>query len=84
MIFSKILKNKSFLVYGLGVTGISAIKFLKRIGVKSIFIWDDNSETRKKYNLKYKEKNIKKRFSDVDYIVLSPGISLLKSKKKIP
>ena len=30
MIFSKILKNKSFLVYGLGVTGISAIKFLKR------------------------------------------------------
>ena len=82
MIFSKILKNKSFLVYGLGVTGISAIKFLKRIGVKSIFIWDDNSETRKKYNLKYKEKNIKKGFSDVDYIVLSPGISLLKSKKK--
>ena len=82
MIFSKILKNKSFLVYGLGVTGISAIKFLKSIGVKSILIWDDNSETRKKYNLKYKEKNIKKGFSDVDYIVLSPGISLLKSKKK--
>ena len=26
--------------------------------VKNIFIWDDNSETRKKYNLKYKEKNI--------------------------
>ena len=82
MIFSKILKNKSFLVYGLGLTGISAIKFLKKIGVKNIFIWDDNSETRKKYNLKYKEKNIKKRFSDVDYIVLSPGISLIKSKKK--
>ena len=82
MIFSNILKNKSFLVYGLGLTGISAIKFLKKIGVKNIFIWDDNSETRKKYNLKYKEKNIKKRFSDVDYIVLSPGISLIKSKKK--
>ena len=65
MIFSKILKNKSFLVYGLGLTGISAIKFLKKIGVKNIFIWDDNSETRKKYNLKYKKKNIKKRFSDV-------------------
>ena len=82
MIFSKILKNKSFLVYGLGLTGISAIKFLKKIGVKKISIWDDNSETRKKYNLKYKEKNIKKRFFDVDYIVLSPGISLIKSKKK--
>ena len=80
MIFSKILKNKSFLVYGLGLTGISAIKFLKKIGAKNIFIWDDNSETRKKYNLKYKEKNIKKRFSDGDYIVLSPGISLIKSK----
>ena len=82
MIFSKILKNKSFLVYGLGLTGISAIKFLKKIGVKKISIWDDNLETRKKFNLKYKEKNIKKRFSDVDYIVLSPGISLIKSKKK--
>ena len=52
MIFSKILKNKSFLVYGLGLTGISAIKFLKKIGVKNIFIWDDNSETRKKYKKK--------------------------------
>ena len=82
MIFRKILKNKSFLVYGLGLTGISAIKFLKKIGVKNIFTWDDNLETRKKYNLNYKEKNIKKRFSDVDYIVLSPGISLIKSKKK--
>ena len=82
MIFSKILKNKSFLVYGLGLTGISAIKFLKKIGVKNIFIWDDNSETRKKYNLKYKEKNINKRFFNVDYIVLSPGISLMKSKRK--
>ena len=82
MIFSNILKNKSFLVYGLGLTGISAIKFLKKIGVKNIFIWDDNIETRKKYNLKYKENNIKKRFSDVDYIVLSPGISFIKSKKK--
>ena len=61
MIFSKILKNKSFLVYGLGLTGISAIKFLKKIGVKKISIWDDNLETRKKFNLKYKEKNIKKK-----------------------
>ena len=82
MIFSKILKNKSFLVYGLGLTGISAIKFLKKIGVKKISIWDDNLETRKKFNLKYKEKNINKKFFDVDYIVLSPGISLIKSKKK--
>ena len=82
MIFSKILKNKSFLVYGLGLTGISAIKFLKKIGVKNIFLWDDSTEIRKKYNLKDKEKNIKKRFFDVDYIVLSPGISLIKSEKK--
>ena len=62
MIFSKILKNKSFLVYGLGLTGISAIKFLKKIGVKNIFLWDDSTEIRKKYNLKDKEKNIKKDF----------------------
>ncbi len=50
--------------------------------MKKISIWDDNLETRKKFNLKHKEKNIKKKFFDVDYIILSPGISLIKSKKK--
>ena len=36
---------------------------------------------RKKYSLKI-TKNLKSRFKVVDYIVLSPGISLKKSKYK--
>ena len=82
MIFKQILKNKSFLVYGLGLTGQSVIKFLKKTKVKNICLWDDNINLRKKFNLKENNNSIKKKFSDVDYIILSPGISLRKSNKK--
>ena len=51
MIFKQILKNKSFLVYGLGLTGQSVIKFLKKTKVKKIYIWEDNINLRKKFNL---------------------------------
>ena len=44
-------------------------------------VWDDNAKLRKKYSLKI-TKNLKSRFKVVDYIVLSPGISLKKSKYK--
>ena len=82
MIFKQILKNKSFLVYGLGLTGQSVIKFLKKTKVKNIYLWDDNINLRKKFNLRENNYSIKKKFSEVDYIVLSPGISLRKSNKK--
>ncbi len=82
MIFSKILKNKSFLVYGLSLTGLSVVKFLKKANAKKIFLWDDNIKQRRKYNLKLNDNSIKNKFSEVDYIILSPGISLGKSKKK--
>ena len=38
MIFKKILKNKSFLVYGLSLTGLSVVKFLKKSYAKGIEI----------------------------------------------
>ena len=82
MIFGKILKNKSFLVYGLSLTGLSVVKFLKKANAKKIFLWDDNIKQRRKYNLKLNDNSIKNKFSEVDYIILSPGISLGKSKKK--
>ena len=82
MIFKQILKNKSFLVYGLGLTGQSVIKFLKKTKVKSIFLWDDNINLRKKFNLRDNNHSINKKFLEVDYIILSPGISLRKSNKK--
>ena len=82
MIFKHILKNKSFLVYGLGLTGRSVLKFLKKAKAKNIYLWDDNISLRKKFNLRENNHSIKRKFSEVDYIVLSPGISLRKSNKK--
>ena len=82
MIFKKILKNKSFLVYGLSLTGLSVVKFLKKSYAKNIFLWDDNINQRKRFNLKENDNSIKKKFSDADYIILSPGISINNSKKK--
>ena len=82
MIFKQILKNKSFLVYGLGLTGQSVIKFLKKTKAKNVYLWDDDINFRKKFNSRENNKSIKKKFSEVDYIVLSPGISIRKSNKK--
>ena len=40
-------------------------------------MWDDNP---KKILKNYKTSNLKKTLNNVDYIVLSPGISLIKKK----
>ena len=71
------LKELSFLVYGLGLSGISVIRFFKKNKIKKFEVWDD----KEKYLLKkYRSKNLKKTLSRVNYIVLSPGVSLLKNK----
>ena len=48
------LKNKTFAIYGMGLTGISVKKFLNKNGVKKYFIWDDTiykKDFKKKKNL---------------------------------
>ena len=35
------LNNMSFAVYGMGLTGKSVIKFLRKKKVKKYYIWDD-------------------------------------------
>ena len=70
-------KELSFLVYGLGLSGKSVIKYFKKNQIENFKIWDDNS---KKILRKYKPKNLIKTLKEVDYIVLSPGISLNKNK----
>ncbi len=82
MIFKRILKDKNFLIYGLGLTGESVLKFLKKSEAKNIFLWDDDSRLRKKFNIKDNKNNLKKNAIQSDYIVLSPGISLLKCKHR--
>ena len=72
------LKERSFLVYGLGSTGISVIKFFNKNKIKNFKIWDDNKKIKYK---KFKTKNLAQTLNHVDYIVLSPGISLIKNKK---
>ena len=71
-------QNKSFAIYGLGLTGKSVIKFLKKNKVKKIFTWDDYKT---KTNFKLRKK-FKKNLNIVDFIVVSPGINIQKSKFK--
>ncbi len=79
MISKKHLKNLSFLIYGLGLTGQSVVNFFVKNNVRNFKVWDDYNK-----NL-YKNKrtsNLVKSLHNVDYIILSPGVSLMKSKNK--
>ena len=71
------LKELSFLVYGLGISGSSVITFFKKNKIKNYKVWDDNKKDILK---KYRTKNLTKTLNEVDYIVLAPGISLTKKK----
>ena len=77
----KNFKNLSFFIYGLGSTGLSSINYLKRKKIKNYFVWDDKLKLRNKFSSKI-SLNLRKNLDEVDYIILSPGISLNKSKYK--
>ena len=82
MLSQNILKSKNFLIYGLGLTGQSVCQFLKKSRTKNIFLWDDNRNLRKKFKIKENSRVLKKKINEADFIILSPGISLRKSKYK--
>ena len=73
-------KKISFLVYGLGLSGQSTVKYLKNKNF-NYHVWDDNIILRNKFKNK-KVLNLLKSLKNVDFIVLSPGISLKKTKYK--
>ena len=73
------LKKFSFLIYGLGSTGYSVINYFKKRKIYNFSVWDDNTTKRKKFSLK-STSNLRKTLEEVDYIILSPGISLKKKK----
>ena len=72
------LKELSFLVYGLGLSGLSVIRYFKKNKVKNFKVWDDK---KKRLFKNYRPKNLDKSLSQVDYIILSPGVSLIKNKR---
>ncbi len=74
-------KKASFLIYGLGSTGISVVKYFKKKKIKNFYVWDDSLKLRRKFYLN-KINNLKTILNKVDFIVLSPGVSLKTTKYK--
>ena len=79
MISKKKLKNLSFLIYGLGLTGKSVVNFFIKNNIRNFKVWDDHNEDLYKNN---RTSNLLKTLQSVDYIILSPGVSLAKSRNK--
>ena len=75
------LKNFSFLIYGLGSTGESVIRYFKKNKISNYSVWDDNLQLKKKFKKKIVS-NLTNSLRNVDFIVLSPGISLKNTKQK--
>ena len=74
-----IFLNKKILIYGLGKSGLSAFKFLKK--KNNIFLYDDNQSKIKSLKIKknfVKYKNVSK--TKFDQIILSPGIDINRCK----
>lgn len=79
MVPTKNLKELSFLVYGLGLSGKSVVNYFKKNKIKNFEVWDDKNKNLYK---KARSQNLKKSLKKADYIILSPGVSLQKSKYK--
>ena len=79
---SKKLSNKSFVVYGLGITGKSVINFFKKKKIKNFYAWDDVKKKRDKLNRNLNIDKFCNIINSVDYIVVSPGINFKNNKLK--
>jgi UDP-N-acetylmuramoylalanine--D-glutamate ligase len=78
MEISKSIKENSYAIYGLGLSGVSVLKFLREKRVKKIYTWDDKNKKKNKKKFLF----FKKVLIEVDYIVISPGIDIKKTKFK--
>ncbi len=79
MVFKENFKDLSFLVYGLGLTGQSVVKYFNKKKIKNYQVWDDKNKTLFKSK---RTTNIYQSIKEANFIILSPGISLKKSKNK--
>ncbi len=76
-IFNSIFLGKKILIYGLGKSGLSSYKFLKK--KSDVYLFDDNN----KINLKLKKKLISlKQIQKINFdkIIISPGINISNCK----
>ncbi|MBE7074813.1 MAG: UDP-N-acetylmuramoyl-L-alanine--D-glutamate ligase [Clostridiales bacterium] len=72
------ITNKKFLVYGAGVSGISAYDFLQKKGASVLLYAPKGSAVPDEYNV---TNNITKAIEqNFDYVVLSPGVSIIGNK----
>lgn len=74
-----VLKNKKFGVFGLGISGIATLYFLKNKGIDFVAFDDNTSQVEKvittNSELESHFKNLDaKEWQELDYLVLSPGI----------
>ena len=75
-------QDKKIAIYGLGKTGISAARTLKKLKAE-ILCWDDNEKIRKNAkNLKFPLNKFWISNNFIDYILVSPGIDINKCKIK--
>ena len=75
-------QDKKIAIYGLGKTGVSAAKTLKKLKAE-ILCWDDNKKTRKNAkNLNFPLNKFWVNNNFIDYILISPGININKCKIK--
>ena len=78
-------KDTSFSIYGLGSTGLSVSKFLHKHKMKNFQCWDDDKKRRLSFDRKIKNKiksDFSKSLDKSDFIVVSPGINVRKTKFK--
>ena len=76
-IFNNIFLGKKILIYGLGKSGISSYKFLRK--KSDVYLFDDNHKINLKLNQKLLSlKQIQKKIFDI--IIISPGINISNCK----
>ena len=78
----KTLSKKSFAIYGLGATGLSVISYFRKSKIKDFYAWDDNKAKRNQIKKRLSIKEFSKKLDTVNYIVLSPGINIKKTRLK--
>ena len=79
--YRNIFFKKKILIYGLGKSGLSALKFLKKNNIT--YLYDDNKNNIKDILLKKKFISYNKILNlKVDYIIISPGINIRTCKLK--